>query len=142
MLLRAWLVVVASLLALTCATTVVSAFTQDAAATDIIERIEPLSADAAAVYRSLADADTTLIGGYLELGGPSPQDRHRYDDDIDAAAAGLAAAAGRADDPATADRIAYLERQLPVYAGLVEHARAADGQGQALGTTHWRRRRS
>jgi hypothetical protein len=135
-LLRAWLFVVASLLGLTAAAGVLSASSQEAAATEIVERIEPLSADAAAVYRSLADADTTLISGYLRPGGPSTEDQQRYDDDIAAAAAGLDAAARRADDPATADRIAYLGRQLPVYSGLVEEARGADRQGQVAGTAH------
>jgi uncharacterized membrane protein YqjE len=135
-LLRIWLVVVATLLVLTGAAGVVSAVDQEAAATEIVERIEPLSADAAAVYRALADADATLVSGYLQPDGPSPQDRQRYEDDIAAAAAGLAAAAGRADDPATADRIAYLGRQLPVYTGLVERARAADRQGLPAGPAH------
>jgi hypothetical protein len=86
--------------------------------------------------RALADADATVVSGYLSGGDESTAARQRYDDDIAAAASGLAAAAGRADDPATADRVAELARQLPVYAGLIEQARANNRQGLPVGASY------
>jgi hypothetical protein len=135
-LLRAARLVVVLLLAVTGAIGVVSAGARDAAVTAVTTRIEPLNADAATVYRALADADATVVSGYLSGGDESTAARQRYDDDIAAAASGLAAAAGRADDPATADRVAELARQLPVYAGLIEQARANNRQGLPVGASY------
>lgn len=58
-----------------------------AAADDVVGRSQPLSADAAAIYRSLADADTAAASGFL-AGAQEPRDVHdRYEKDIEEASA-------------------------------------------------------
>ncbi|MFE0189133.1 hypothetical protein [Streptomyces sp. NPDC058989] len=110
-----------------------------AAADDVVERSQPLTSDAAGIYRSLADADTTAAGGFLagEEGGGATRDR--YDRDIATAAELLVKASRSAhgsDDAAA--QIARLNRQLPRYTGLVETARANNRQGLPLGGAYLR----
>ncbi|MFD3729399.1 hypothetical protein [Streptomyces sp. NPDC058671] len=109
------------------------------AADDVVSRSQPLSADAAAIYRSLADADTTAASGFL-AGTLEPADsRARYDRDIATAARLLVkAAAGTGGSSQSAREIATLNQQLPRYTGLVERARAANRQGLPLGGAYLR----
>ncbi len=107
---------------------------------DIAERLEPLNANVTTLYRSLADADATVAAGFLS-GGVEPRAvRARYDRDIIAATASLAQAGTQAGgELVTANRIADITAQLPVYTGLVERARANNRQGQAVGVAYLRR---
>jgi hypothetical protein len=107
---------------------------------DIVERLEPLNANATTLYRSLADADATVAAGFLS-GGVEPREvRDRYDRDIVAATASLAQAGTQAGgELVTANQIADITTQLPVYTGLVERARANNRQGLAVGATYLRR---
>nr|WP_306329594.1 hypothetical protein [Streptomyces venezuelae] len=109
------------------------------AADDVVSRSQPLSADAAAIYRSLADADTTAASGFL-AGTLEPADsRTRYDRDIATAARLLVKAAASTDGSgASAREIATLNEQLPRYTGLIERARAANRQGLPLGGAYLR----
>ncbi|MFF1506057.1 hypothetical protein [Streptomyces sp. NPDC058326] len=108
-------------------------------ADDVVSRSQPLSADAAAIYRSLADADTTAASGFL-AGTLEPADsRARYDRDIATAARLLVkAAASTGGSSESAREIATLNQQLPRYTGLVERARAANRQGLPLGGAYLR----
>ncbi|MFE0378236.1 hypothetical protein ACFW1M_22205 [Streptomyces inhibens] len=110
-----------------------------AAADDVVERSQPLTADAASIYRSLADADTTAAGGFLAGGEESRATRERYGADIATAAELLtkASQSTRGSDGAGA-QIARLNRQLPRYTGLVETARANNRQGMPLGGAYLR----
>ncbi|GHF35882.1 hypothetical protein GCM10010218_16650 [Streptomyces mashuensis] len=110
-----------------------------AAADAVVTHSQPLSADAADIYRSLADADTAAATGFL-AGGREPRAvRQRYENDISVAARLLAEAAAGTDADAPAGRqIATLTEQLPVYTGLVEQARAAGRQGLPLGGAYLR----
>ncbi|PZS17824.1 MAG: hypothetical protein DLM60_13100 [Pseudonocardiales bacterium] len=65
-------------------------------------RIAALSADAAELYRSLADADATATRGYVSGGLEPAAVRARYDDDIARAADRVVQAASQlpAGDPA------------------------------------------
>lgn len=110
-----------------------------AAADDVVERSQPLTADAASIYRSLADADTTAAGGFLAGGEGSRATRDRYDRDIATAAELLtkASQSTRGSDDA-GEQIARLNRQLPRYTGLVETARANNRQGLPLGGAYLR----
>ena len=101
---------------------------------DIAERIEPLNADVTTLYRSLADADATVTSGFLS-GGLEPSGvRARYDGQVAEATSRLTQAGARAGvDRVTADRIADIGAQLPVYTGLIERARANNRQGFPLG---------
>ncbi|MEU5137375.1 hypothetical protein ACFY8V_31665 [Streptomyces californicus] len=110
-----------------------------AAADDVVGRSQPLSADAADVYRYLADADTTAASGFL-AGAQEPRDvQARYRDDIEGAARLLVeAAAGTDADSAAGHEIATLNELLPVYTGLIERARANNRQGLPLGGAYLR----
>ncbi|MEV4437214.1 hypothetical protein [Streptomyces sp. NPDC049585] len=112
---------------------------RQSAADAVVRHSQPLSADAADIYRSLADADTTAAGGFLAGGQEPAAVRQRYDKDIAVASELLVKAAANTDpaDPARS-RITRLNAQLPVYTGLVESARAAGRQGLPLGGAYLR----
>ncbi|MGX1882569.1 hypothetical protein [Streptomyces sp. NPDC055287] len=110
-----------------------------AAADDVVTRSQPLSADAASIYRSLADADSAAASGFL-AGAQEPQDvRERYEDDIATASALLVKAAANTESTSASGReITALNRQLPQYTGLVERARANNRLGLPLGGAYLR----
>ncbi|MFD6132762.1 hypothetical protein, partial [Streptomyces diastaticus] len=104
------------------------------AAEDVLRRSQPLSADAAAVYRSLADANTAASSGFLAGGLEPAEVRERYDRGIATASRKLATAAAATDGAAgPAAEIAELGRLLPVYTARIEAARANNRQGLPLG---------
>ncbi|MFI1142200.1 hypothetical protein [Streptomyces sp. NPDC020780] len=109
------------------------------AAHDVVSRSQPLSADAASIYRSLADADTMAASGFL-AGAQEPKDVHeQYERDITEAARLLVrAAASTGASTSSAKEIATLNELLPVYTGLVERARANNRQGLPLGGAYLR----
>ncbi|MFD8205545.1 hypothetical protein ACFV2S_03905 [Streptomyces sp. NPDC059695] len=109
------------------------------AADDVVSRSQPLSADAAAVYRSLADADATAAAGFLAGTLEPAESRARYTRDITTASRLLVKAAANTDgSSASAREIATLNEQLPRYTGLIERARAANRQGLPLGGAYLR----
>ncbi|MGH3978661.1 MAG: hypothetical protein ACRDRZ_06625 [Pseudonocardiaceae bacterium] len=95
------------------------------AAREIAGPVQQLSADATELYRSLADADTTVAREFLSgETAAAAHFRDPYDEDIALAARSLARAGTHASpDDMTADRIADITAALPVYAGIVEQAR-------------------
>uniref|UniRef100_A0AAU2K2C4 Secreted protein n=1 Tax=Streptomyces sp. NBC_00049 TaxID=2903617 RepID=A0AAU2K2C4_9ACTN len=109
------------------------------AADDVVERSQPLSADAASIYRSLADADTASSSGFL-LGAQEPREvRQRYEKDIaNASKLLVSAAANTAGNDDSREQIALLSEQLPRYTGLIEQARANNRQGLPLGGAYLR----
>jgi CHASE3 domain sensor protein len=109
------------------------------AADQVVTHSQPLSQDAAEIYRSLADADSTAAAGFL-LAGNEPRDvRQRYQDDLANATQLLTQAAAQSTGSAQAQSlVSQLNQQLPVYAGLVETARADDRQGLPLGAAYLR----
>jgi hypothetical protein len=110
-----------------------------AAADDVLNRSQPLSAGAAEVYRSLADANTAAAGGFLAGGQEPAAVRARYEKDLETAATKLVTAAAAADpgSPA-AETIAELNRLLPRYEGLIERARANNRLGYPVGGAYLR----
>ncbi|WP_373299776.1 hypothetical protein [Streptomyces albospinus] len=115
---------------------------RSAAADDVVERSQPLTADAASIYRSLADADTTAAGGFLAGGTESPATRARYAADIATASDLLVKASANTRGSGTPDaagvQIARLGRLLPRYTGLVETARTNNRLGLPLGGAYLR----
>ncbi|WP_425574997.1 hypothetical protein [Streptomyces durmitorensis] len=109
------------------------------AANSVLNRSQPLSDDAAAIYRSLADANTAASSGFL-AGGQEPADvRKRYKDDIERASEKLANAASNAGSGSSAaDSVSKLNKLLPEYTGLIERARASNRQGLPLGGAYLR----
>ncbi|MFF9008298.1 hypothetical protein ACF087_20980 [Streptomyces goshikiensis] len=110
-----------------------------AAADDVVSRSQPLSADAASIYRSLADADTASSSGFL-AGAQEPREvRQRYEKDIaNASRLLVSAAANAAAGDSSRKEIALLGEQLPRYTGLIEQARATNRQGLPLGGAYLR----
>ncbi|WP_443058072.1 hypothetical protein [Streptomyces sp. KLMMK] len=137
--LRAIGAVLAAVLIAFGAVTAWQAASRSAAADSVVRTSQPLSADAADIYRSLADADTTAASGFL-AGGQEPRAvRQRYEKDIALASRLLVKAAANAEGSATARaRIATLNEGLPRYTGLVEAARANNRQGLPLGGAYLR----
>jgi hypothetical protein len=106
---------------------------------DIAEHLEPLNAHVTTLYRSLADADTTVAAGFLAGRVEPSQVRARYDMDLDLATGSLAQAGIQTGpEQATAVRITDITRQLPIYAGLVERARTNNRQGLTVGVAYLR----
>ncbi|MGW7076358.1 hypothetical protein ACWGH2_09825 [Streptomyces sp. NPDC054871] len=112
---------------------------RSAAADSVLNRSQPLSDDAAAIYRSLADANTAASSGFL-AGGQEPADvRDRYKADIDRASEKLANAASNAGSGSSAAAsVSKLNKLLPEYTGLIERARANNRQGLPLGGAYLR----
>ncbi|MFF7205964.1 hypothetical protein [Streptomyces sp. NPDC008141] len=111
-----------------------------AAADAVLSRSQPLSADAASVYRSLADADTAASSGFLAGADKEPPGvRERYEKDIALASKLLIKAATNTDSDSESGRqIATLNEQLPVYTGRIETARTYNRQGLPLGGAYLR----
>ncbi|MGW5254079.1 hypothetical protein ACWERW_13845 [Streptomyces sp. NPDC004012] len=109
------------------------------AADDVLHSSQPLSASAADIYRSLADANTTASSGFLSGGQEPAATTRRYEKDVETAAAGLVtAAAGTEPGSPAADTIAKLNKLLPQYKGLIERARANNRQGFPVGGAYLR----
>ncbi|MEV6009430.1 hypothetical protein AB0M29_21780 [Streptomyces sp. NPDC051976] len=109
------------------------------AAGNVVHHSAPLSADAAEIYRSLADADATVAGGFL-VGGQEPRAvADRYQKDITTAAGLITKAAANTQGSAEAAAdISSLNEQLPYYTRLVATAQADNRQGLPLGGAYLR----
>ncbi|MGQ4719546.1 hypothetical protein [Streptomyces tunisiensis] len=110
-----------------------------AAADAVLTSSQPLTSDAADIYRSLADANTAASSGFLAGGQESAATRDRYERDIATAASKLVnAAANAAPGSASTATITKLNRLLPEYKGLVERARTYNRQGYPVGGAYLR----
>jgi hypothetical protein len=96
----------------------------------------PLAVQAQELYRSLSDADATAASAFLSNGVEPAELRSRYQSDIAAATAALAAAAAGSESDQAA--IQQLSTQLPVYTGLVETARTFNRLGLPVGAAYLR----
>ncbi|MFE6594577.1 hypothetical protein [Streptomyces sp. NPDC057781] len=109
------------------------------AADDVLTRSQPLTSDAADIYRSLADANTAASSGFLAGGQETKASRDRYEKGIRTAAEGLVTAAANSDpDSPSAATITELNRLLPEYKGLIERARTYNRQGFPVGGAYLR----
>jgi hypothetical protein len=106
---------------------------------EIAGHLQPLNAQVTTLYRSLADADTMVAAGFL-AGRVEPQDVHaHYDHDLDLATSSLVQAGIQGGgEQRTAEGITEITRQLPIYTGLVERARANNRQGLTVGVAYLR----
>ncbi|WP_037859771.1 hypothetical protein [Streptomyces sp. NRRL S-340] len=112
---------------------------RQSAADDVLHHSQPLSSEAAAIFRSLADANTMASSGYLAGLQETRATRERYEADIRTAAQGLVtAAANSAPGSPSAKTIGDLNELLPRYKGLVESARANNRQGFPVGGAYLR----
>jgi hypothetical protein len=109
------------------------------AATSVVEHSQPLSDDAAQIFRTLADADTTAATGFLQADHETTAVRDEYTSDIQTASTLLAQAAASATTADPGQRqIQQLSSQLPTYADLVGVAGADDRVGYPLGGAYLR----
>jgi hypothetical protein len=99
---------------------------------------EPLLLNSETIYSSLADADTTSAQAFLSGGLEPATQTARYTADIARVGNELAQAAGRVgpNGPAT-NAVRTLAAQLPVYAGLIQTARANNRQGLPVGASYF-----
>ncbi|MDQ1038602.1 hypothetical protein QFZ75_005018 [Streptomyces sp. V3I8] len=112
---------------------------RSAAADDVLHSSQPLSADAADIYRSLADANTAASSGFLAGGQETAASRTTYEADIRVAADKLVTAAANSEPGSTSQKsVTKLNKMLPEYKGLVERARANNRQGYPLGGAYLR----
>ncbi|MEU6274360.1 hypothetical protein ABZ871_18425 [Streptomyces populi] len=112
---------------------------RSAAADNVLHSSQPLSASAADIYRSLADANTAASSGFLAGGQETKESRDRYESDIRTAAAKLITAANSSEPGSSSARtISQLNELLPEYKGLIERARANNRQGYPLGGAYLR----
>ncbi|WP_244258486.1 hypothetical protein [Streptomyces sp. Tu 2975] len=121
------------------AVTVLEVSSRATAADDVVTRSQPLTADAASIYRSLADADTAASSGFL-AGAEEPREvAERYDRDIALASRLLIKAATNAGSSSeSGQQIAELNEALPRYTALIETARANNRLGRPLGGAYLR----
>jgi hypothetical protein len=133
-LLRAALIVLALLLAVSSTVTAVLAANGTRTLT---HATEPLLVNAESIYSGLADADTTAAQAFLSGGLEPAAQSLRYTADIDRVGDQLAQAAGRAGQSGpAADAIRTLATALPVYSGLIQSARANNRQGLPVGASY------
>ncbi len=100
---------------------------------------EPLLVHAVNLYTSLADANATVATGLLAGGLEPASKRARYLHDLRVASQSLTALTSEAGTSASAPTaLATVADELPVYAGLVETARANNRQGFPIGAAYLR----
>ena len=100
---------------------------------------EPLLAEAANLYASLSDANATATTTFLVGGLEPPARRARYLADVASASNSLASLTRQVGTAAGArDSVATIAAQLPIYAGLIEAARANNRQGLPVGAAYLR----
>lgn len=105
----------------------------------LIGHREPLAAASQEIYRALSDADATAASAFLAGGSPPAALRDRYEVDIASAGANLAeASADVGGVPEAEKQVNELAKELPVYTGLVETARAYNRQGYPAGAAYLR----
>ena len=111
-----------------------------AAASSVVTVREPLSLDAQQIYSRLSDANDAAATAFLTGGLEPAATRQRYLADIAAASSGIekATAQGGAGTGAAAKDLSMLARDLPVYAGEIETARADNRLGLPLGAAYLR----
>lgn len=110
----------------------VAAFAAQArvATTGDIERLEKLNANVTTLYRSLADADSTVALTFLSGGQEPAGPRIRYEQDRALASEMLGRAATQTgEESGTVNLITDINKELPVYTGYVERVRANNRQG-------------
>src|SRR5580692_6551847 len=110
------------------------------AASSVVTTREPLSLDAQQIYSRLSDANDAAATAFLTGGLEPPAVRQRYLADVAAAASGIeqATANGGAAAGTAAQDLNTLAKDLPVYAGEVETARADNRLGLPLGAAYLR----
>ncbi|MFH0411538.1 hypothetical protein ACG98H_05530 [Corynebacterium sp. L4756] len=95
---------------------------------------EPTANAAHNLYTSLSLADTVASTGFVQGGVESSTSRQKYNEAIDRAAvsATQAVQGAAADDHEIRQLVQFIQRELPVYTGMVETARANHRMSNAV----------
>jgi hypothetical protein len=102
-------------------------------------RTEPLLLQAVHLITALSDANATAATTFLTGGLEPPARRALYLQDLTAASAALATLTQDASaDPEARGAVRTIIEQVPVYAGLIESARANNRQGLPIGAAYLR----
>ncbi|KQB83224.1 hypothetical protein [Corynebacterium oculi] len=106
--------------------------------TEMLDTTEPTSSAAHQLYTSLSLADTMATTGMVQSGIMPEESLSLYYQALDRAShAASEVSAGFGDeDPTAAELISRVQRQLPVYAGLVETSRANNRQGNPVSVSY------
>jgi hypothetical protein len=137
--LTAYLVVLGLLGVLTGLSAVIGVGNRSDLVDAVATRSGPMAVQAQLLYRSLSDADATAAAAFLSSGTEPPALRARYQADIAAASAALAAAGGADTGGAgIAGPVAEIAASLPVYTGLIETARTYNRQNLPVGAAYLR----
>jgi hypothetical protein len=100
---------------------------------------EPLLVEAEGLYASLSDADATAATTFVTGGLEPVASRQRYVNDLKSASRQLASLGQQVGtSPQARSALMTVTTQLPVYAGLVEAARANNRQGFPVGAAYLR----
>jgi hypothetical protein len=118
--------------------TLVSAWQHSSAAGDVVTTSEPLSVDAQEIYRSLSDADATATSAFLAGGLEPAGSRQRYNADLADAATRIEMVSASAGHSKAGPDLTKLTKDLPVYSGFVESARANNRQGFPVAASYLR----
>ncbi|QGU08374.1 hypothetical protein COCCU_12370 [Corynebacterium occultum] len=104
----------------------------------LLSTTEPMSYSAHNLYTSLSLADTIATTGFVQAGVESADTRARYNAALDRAsvAASESAASIPASDIDSMRLITEIQRQLPVYSGMVESARVNNRVGNPVGVAY------
>ncbi|WP_049168137.1 hypothetical protein [Corynebacterium propinquum] len=103
----------------------------------LLTSTEPMSNSAHKLYMSLSLADTIATTGFVQAGVEPENTREQYLGAIDSAAAEATSAVLDSDDEEYLRQLAVqIQRQLPVYTGLVEAARTNNRAGNAVGAAY------
>jgi hypothetical protein len=109
------------------------------AAEAVRSQTEPLLAQAVILYTALSDANATATTTFLTGGLEPPARRSHYLADLRVAGDALATLTREVGTaPAPHAAVLTITEQLPVYAGLVESARASNRQGFPVGASYLR----
>ncbi|KQB86150.1 hypothetical protein [Corynebacterium lowii] len=105
--------------------------------TEMLDTTEPTSSAAHNLYTSLSLADTMATTGMVQSGVMPEESLSTYYQALDrASTAASEVAAGIGEDAQAAELIARVQRQLPVYAGLVETSRSNNRQGNPVSVSY------
>ncbi|RNE49917.1 hypothetical protein C5L39_00650 [Corynebacterium alimapuense] len=104
----------------------------------LLTTTEPMSYSAHNLYTSLSLADTIAANGFVQAGVESAGTRARYYAAIDRAMISAAETSSGIDlsNQESLELIADVERQVPIYTGLVETARANNRMDNPVGVAY------
>ncbi|WP_018297268.1 hypothetical protein [Corynebacterium lubricantis] len=119
-----------------------SSATRQSSLDTLVTATEPMSNSSHVLYTSLSAADTVATASFVEFGAESPASRREYFAAIDraiVAANQVLTNSSYSDITETTEiqeLVTEIQREIPIYSGMVETARANNRMGNPLGATY------